>query len=98
MQPQYDARMVSQRVVTDTDMVPQRTVSMAESDRLTIRLSPAAKEAVEEIMRLGKFGSPQEAIRRAISDERFLQRWMNEGWDVILRKGKNYRELVWPTA
>lgn len=71
---------------------------MAETDRLTIRLSPTAKDAVDEIMKLGKFNTPQEAIRRAISDERFLQRWMNEGWDVILRKGKDYRELVWPTS
>ena len=64
--------------------------------RLTIRLSPAAREAVDEIQRLGKFKTPQEAIRRAIADERFLQKWMTEGWDVILRKGKSYRELVWP--
>jgi hypothetical protein len=71
---------------------------MPESDRLTIRLSPSAKEAVDEIMRLGKFSTPQEAIRRAIADERFLQRWMSEGWEVLLRKGRSYRELVWPSA
>jgi Arc/MetJ-type ribon-helix-helix transcriptional regulator len=70
---------------------------MAESERLTIRLSPAAQEAVEEIMRLGKFKTPQDAIRRAIADERFLQRWLSEDWEVLLRKGKSYRELVWPS-
>ena len=36
---------------------------MLESDRLTIRLSPEAKEAVDEIMRLGRFKTAQEAIR-----------------------------------
>ena len=68
-----------------------------ESDRLTIRLSPAAKEAVEEIQRLGGFKTPQEAIRRAIGDERFLQQKQDEGWEILLRKGKDYRTLVWPT-
>lgn len=67
------------------------------SDRLTIRLSPAAMEAVEEIQKLGGFKTPQEAIRRAIADERFLQRWQNDGWQVLLRKGRSYRELVWPS-
>ncbi len=70
---------------------------MPESDRLTIRLSPKAKEAVEEIMKLGNFSTPQEAIRRAIADERFLQRWQHDGWEVLLRKGRSYRELVWPS-
>lgn len=67
-----------------------------EEARLTIRLSPAAMEAVEQIQKLGGFKSPQEAIRRAIADERFLQRQKQDGWDVLLRKGKSYRELVWP--
>ena len=71
---------------------------MAESDRLTIRLSPAAKEAVEEIMKLGKFATPQEAIRRAIADERFIQRSLSENWEVLLRKGRTYRALVWPSS
>jgi predicted transcriptional regulator len=69
-----------------------------EEPRLSIRLSPAAKEAVDEIQRLGRFKTPQEAIRRAIADERFLQRQQSEGWQVLLRKGKSYRELVWPSS
>jgi hypothetical protein len=70
---------------------------MANDDRLSIRLSPAAKEAVDEIQKLGGFKTPQEAIRRAIADERFLQRAQGDGWQVLLRKGKSYRELVWPS-
>ncbi|MGC2415636.1 MAG: ribbon-helix-helix protein, CopG family [Stellaceae bacterium] len=67
------------------------------SDRLTIRLSPAAKEAVEEIQKLGGFKTPQEAIRRAIADERFLlQKRKKEGWQIMMRSGRSYRELVWP--
>jgi predicted transcriptional regulator len=69
-----------------------------DEPRLSIRLSPAAKEAVEEIQRLGGFKSPQEAIRRAIADERFLQRWQNDGWEVLIRKGRSYRTLVWPQS
>jgi predicted transcriptional regulator len=68
-----------------------------DTERLTIRLSPAAKEAVDEIQKLGGFKTPQEAIRRAIADERFLQRWQRDGWEVLLRKGRSYRELVWPS-
>jgi predicted transcriptional regulator len=70
---------------------------MADSDRLTIRLSPEAKEAVEEIMKLGKFRTPQEAIRRAIADERFIQRSLSDRWEVLIRKGRSYRSLVWPS-
>lgn len=69
---------------TDTDEV-----------RVSIRLSPQAKEAVDEIQRLGDYKSMQEAIRRAISDELFLLQQKNAGWTVLLRKGNDYRELVW---
>jgi hypothetical protein len=69
---------------------------MANDDRLSLRLSPPAKEAVDEIQRLGRFKTPQEAIRRAIADERFLQRMQSEGWEVLIRKGRSYRSLVWP--
>jgi predicted transcriptional regulator len=72
-------------------------MSNDDETRLTIRLSPAAKEAVDEIQKLGGFKSPQEAIRRAIADERFLQRWQHDGWEVLLRKGRSYRSLVWPS-
>lgn len=63
--------------------------------RVSIRLSPQARDAVEEIQRLGDYKSMQEAIRRAISDELFLLQQKKEGWTVLLRKGSDYRELVW---
>jgi predicted transcriptional regulator len=65
-------------------------------DRLTIRLSPAAKEAVDDIQKLGGFKVPQAAIRRAIADERFLQQWRHDGWEILLRKGNDYHSVVWP--
>ena len=71
---------------------------MAETDRLTIRLSPAAKQAVEEIQQLGGFSTPQEAIRRAIADERFLLKQQKEGAEILLRKGREYQKLVWPST
>jgi len=40
-----------------------------EDTRITIRLSPQARQAVEEIMKLGGFKTIQEAVRRAIGDE-----------------------------
>ena len=67
-----------------------------EDAKLTIRLSPAAREALDEIMKLGDYRTIQEAIRRAIGDERFLLRHQKAGWTVLLRKDNEYRELVWP--
>lgn len=67
-----------------------------EDTRVNLRLSPQAAAAVREIMKLGNFTSMQDAIRRAIGDEVFLQRQMKEGWTVVLRQGREYRELVWP--
>jgi hypothetical protein len=69
---------------------------MDNTDRVTIRFSPQARKAVEEIMRLGGFATFQEALRRAIGDEAFLQQRMTEGWAILLRKGNDYQELVWP--
>ena len=66
-----------------------------EETKLTIRLSPAAREAVNDIMKLGGFTTVQEAIRRSIGDELFLQRYRKEGWTILVRKGKEYKELVW---
>ena len=71
---------------------------MPKSDRLTIRLSPEAKEAVDQIMRLGRFKTAQEAIRRAIADERFIQKSLSDRWEILLRKGRSYRSLVWPSS
>lgn len=71
---------------------------MAESQgdtRVSVRLSPAARRAVEEIMELGGFKTIQEAVRRAIGDELFLHQQKKLGWTVLLRKGNEYKELVW---
>ena len=46
-------------------------------------------------MELGDYKSLQEAIRRAISDELFLQQARKDGWTVLLKKGSDSRELVW---
>jgi hypothetical protein len=67
-----------------------------DSARLSVRLSPQAKIAVEQIMTLGGFKTLQEALRRAIGDELFLQQYLHDGWEILLRKGDSYRELVWP--
>jgi Arc/MetJ-type ribon-helix-helix transcriptional regulator len=66
-----------------------------EDKRMSIRLSPQAQQAVDEIMKLGDFKTYQEAIRRAIADERFLLQRRREGWTVLLRKGDEDRELEW---
>lgn len=66
------------------------------TDRISLRLSPDARKALEEIVRLGNFGSIQDAARRAIGDELFLQQQMNQGWHVLLQKDNKYREIVWP--
>ncbi|MGH7098774.1 MAG: ribbon-helix-helix protein, CopG family [Stellaceae bacterium] len=72
-------------------------MSNGTEERVSIRLSPAARKAVEEIQAMGGFRSMQEAIRRAIADEFFLQQRQRDGWTILLRKGNEYRELVWPT-
>jgi hypothetical protein len=68
----------------------------SEDKRVSIRLSPQAAEAVEEIKKLGGFNTTGEAIRRAIGDELFLLRQKSEGWTVLLRKGNDFKEIVWP--
>ncbi len=66
-----------------------------DETRVSIRLSPQAKVAVDKIMSLGEYKTLQEAIRRAISDELFLQQARKDGWTVRLQKGSDSRELVW---
>jgi hypothetical protein len=65
----------------------------SEDKRVSIRLSP---QAAEEIKKLGGFNTTGEAIRRAIGDELFLLRQKSEGWTVLLRKGNDFKEIVWP--
>jgi hypothetical protein len=67
----------------------------SEGSRTSLRLSHQAKEAVDEIKRLAGIKTDQEAIRRAIADERFLQRKIKDGWTVLLRRGDDYQEVVW---
>jgi hypothetical protein len=73
----------------------QETNGHSEQVRISIRLSPQAKAAVERIMALGGSTTIQEAIRRAISDELFLLEQRQEGWKVVLEKDNQYREVRW---
>ena len=63
--------------------------------RVSIRLSPSVKRAVEEIMRLGAYTSLEAAVKRAISDELFLQKQRNEGATIMIKKGQDFQELIW---
>jgi hypothetical protein len=65
--------------------------------RTTLRLSPQARHALNEIKRLAKLDNAQDAVRRSISDELFLLQQRDNGWKVILQKGNEFREVVWPT-
>jgi hypothetical protein len=68
----------------------------SEQTRISIRLSPQARQAVEEIMRLSNFETIQDAVRRAIGDELFLLKERKEGRKVLLQKDNQYREIYWP--
>jgi len=60
------------------------------------RAPPEVMEALKEIRRLGRLNSAAEAAGRAIANELFLQQQMAQGWQVMLRKGTELREVVWP--
>jgi Arc/MetJ-type ribon-helix-helix transcriptional regulator len=68
-----------------------------DDSTLTVQLSRKAVEAVNEIQRLGRFRTLQDAIRRAIEEELFLEKCRAEGWEVILRKDDEFREIIWPS-
>ena len=70
-------------------------MSDADQVRISIRLSPEAKQALDDIVKLGNMGSLQEAVRRAIGDELFLLKERKDGWKVLLQKDNKYREVVW---
>jgi hypothetical protein len=70
--------------------------SAAKDARITLRLSPEARAAVDETIKLGGMDTIQEAIRRAIGDELFLLKERADGWKVLLQKGEKYREVAWP--
>lgn len=90
--------MQTELPVGDSKATEQAAQKAAEEAKLTIRLSPAARKAVDEIMELGGFRTIQEAIRRAIGDELFLLQHRKTGWQVLVRNGDEYRELVWPNV
>ena len=82
---------------------PRSTVSLRrrpkqklKEARLSLRLSPEARAAVEKIMQLGNMDTMQEAIRRAIGEELFLMTERRAGWKVLLQKGERYREVIFP--
>jgi hypothetical protein len=66
------------------------------SVRLSLRVAPEVKDALDRIQKLGKMNSIADAMRRAIGDELFLQEQMAEGWKVLVEKGNVIREVVWP--
>src|SRR5690242_7570526 len=59
---------------------------------LRISFSPEVTEALREIMRRANLSTPQAALARGISDQRFLQRAQDGGWNVILAKPRSCRE------
>ena len=66
-----------------------------ETNKISIRVSPEVKKALEGIQHLGKLNGVADAVRRAIGDELFLQEQMAEGWQVILRKDGKFRKVIW---
>jgi metal-responsive CopG/Arc/MetJ family transcriptional regulator len=66
-----------------------------EGTRLTLRLSPEANAALDEICRLRGGVSRAEAIRRAIGTELFLVEASSEKSRILLEdKNKNIREII----
>lgn len=61
----------------------------------TVSFTPQAKKVVKEIMALGGFETPADAIRHALADELFIRRRIARGWTVLLRRGDDLREVVW---
>ena len=72
------------------------TGDLKAETRISLRLSPEARAAVEKIKELGGMDSLQEAIRRAIGEELFLMTERKAGWKVLLQKGDRYREVIFP--
>ncbi len=64
--------------------------------RLTLRLSPEAREALEWIANQRQGVSYAEVIRRALGTERFLLEKMNEGASILIEepKSKRLREII----
>jgi hypothetical protein len=67
-----------------------------KSVRISMRVSPEVKAALERIQHLAKLNSITDVVRRSIGDELFLQEQMADDWKVLLQKDNTYREVVWP--
>ena len=67
-------------------------------DARTIRLSQPAEEAAEEIRSFADLTSIEEAIRQALSHERFICSKMKDSWVFLLRKGTEVMEIDWNNA
>jgi hypothetical protein len=64
-------------------------------DRLTLRLSPEARKALEEISALRGGVSFAEVVRRALGTEQFLIKEQQEGSRILLeRPDKTVRQVV----
>ena len=63
---------------------------------LRISLSEKALESINRIKELGGYESIVDVIRHSLADELFLVEKRSKGWTFLARKGKKYREIVWP--
>jgi hypothetical protein len=78
------------------DIIGHATAASEKDERGSVRLSPAARAVLDEIMARTGITTIQEAVRRSLGDELFLLKQRNEGWKVVLQNGERYREIVWP--
>lgn len=93
--PHVTASMPAEGTATATTTGPGQE-RFVEEARITVRLSSEARAALEKIRELGSMDSMQEAIRRAIGMELFLMTEQRNGWKVLLQKGNQYREVIFP--
>ncbi|MDG0022725.1 hypothetical protein [Trinickia sp. Y13] len=64
-----------------------------KTTRVTVDFSAEAYQALDEVAkRIG--GSKAEALRRSLGAYRFILRQQQEGWDVMLEKGGERKQLV----
>jgi hypothetical protein len=64
-----------------------------KATRVTVDFSPEAYAALNDVAeRIG--GSKAEALRRALGAYRFILRQQEEGWSVMLEKGRDRKQLV----
>lgn len=58
-----------------------------------IELSHEAWDAADKIRVLAGLSTVEDAIRRALGDELYLQQRLQEGYTIIVSKGDEYWEL-----